>query len=134
MNFLLLFYSLKFLLDSSNVQFKSNANLLEGSNEVASYKASGKRGDKTEGTFEVVVKDVLTGNGDLKSVKGKGTLAVLLALTRIDRKLKLESEFNIAQPTYDVNSKFFYDFEKDNNKKIEFTTKSQIEYKNLDSK
>lgn len=108
--------------------------MLEGTNELASYSASGERGDTTNAKFDIAIKDILNGNGDLKSVKGKGTVAVLVGLTRIDRKLKLEGDFNIAQPVYDVNTKFFYDFEKDNNKKIEFNTNSRVEFKNIDSK
>lgn len=115
---------MKFFLETTKTDFKSNANLLEGSKTLATYTADGKRGDVKEGKFNLDVTEVLTGSGNFKSDKGKGSLSTLFAFQKIDRKVKVESEFNVAQPNYDVNTKFYYDFEKDNNKKIEFTTKS----------
>lgn len=127
-------FSLKFFLETTKANFKSNANLLEGSKTLASYTADGKRGDVNEGKFNVDVTDILTGNGDFKSDKGKGAFNTLFAFKKMDRKIKIESDFNVAQPTYDVNTKFYYDFEKDNNKKIEFTTKSTYATHDLSSK
>ncbi|XP_063705361.1 apolipophorins isoform X2 [Culicoides brevitarsis] len=127
-------YSLKFFLETTKTDFKSTANVLEGAKTLATYSADGKRGDVKEGKFDLDVTEVLTGNGNFKSDKGKGSLTTLFVFKKIDRKVKVESEFNVAQPTYDVNTKFFYDFEKDNNKKIEFTTKSNLASNDLSSK
>lgn len=121
-------------MQTTKTDFKSNANLLEGSNTLATYTADGKRGDVNEGKFNLDVTDVLTGNGNFKSEKGKGAFSTLFEFKKIDRKVKVESEFNVAQPTYDVNTKFYYDFEKDNNKKVEFTTKSSYATNDLSSK
>lgn len=121
-------------MESTKTDFKSNANLLEGAKTLATYTADGKRGDVKEGKFNLDVTDVLTGNGNFKSEKGKGSLSSLFAFKKIDRKVKVESEFNVAQPNYDVNTKFYYDFEKDNNKKIEFTTKSSYATSDVSSK
>lgn len=127
-------YVLKFFLKSTKVSFKSNANLMEGSKSLATYTTEGKRGDNTEGTFNIEVVNIFTGQGDFKSVKGKGSLSSLITFKKLDRKVKVESDFNIARPVYDVNTKFFYDYEKDNNKKIEFTTKNNIAPNDVNTK
>uniref|UniRef100_A0A336M8K5 CSON013728 protein n=1 Tax=Culicoides sonorensis TaxID=179676 RepID=A0A336M8K5_CULSO len=127
-------YSLKFFLQSTKNDFKSNANLLEGSTTLATYTADGKRGDVNEAKFDVDVTNVLLGTGNFKSEKGKGSLSTLFTFKKMDRKVKVESDFNVAKPNYDVNTKFFYDFEKDNNKKIEFNTKNTVSLGDLSSK
>lgn len=121
-------------MDATAAQAKSNAKLLEGKTELATYNFNVKRGENTQGQFDVSVKDVLKGKGELNSVKRKGTLNALITLEKIDRKLKLDTDFNVQQPAYDISTKFFYDFGKDDTKKIEFTTKSNLALKDIDSK
>lgn len=122
------------MIKSTKNEFKINANLVEGSKQIATLNSEGKRGDTIEVKYNMDVIDVFSLNSDFNSVKGKGKLSVLGVIKKIDRKLKIESDFHISKPIYDVSTKLFYDFEKDANKKIEFTTKSSIATDNIDSK
>jgi hypothetical protein len=76
----------------------------------------------------------LKGSGELKANKGKGDANALFNIGKLDRKLKVDSKFNINAPVYDVSTDFFYDFEKDNTKKVHFDTKNKISKGTFDSK
>lgn len=114
----------------------SNSKLYAGSNELASYDVNVDRTDdkNLNGVFSVKVKDTLDGTGSFKSINGKGDGNVLLNLQKVDRKFKINTTFNIAAPVYDVKTDFFYNFEKENDKKITFDTKNKLTRGSFDSK
>lgn len=80
------------------------------------------------------VKDTLDGTGSFKSTNGKGDGNVVLTLPKVDRKFKIETTFNIAAPTYDMKTDFYYNFEKEDGKKITFDTKNRVTKNSFDSK
>lgn len=127
-------YKFTFVLKATNKDFHSDAKALVGSTELATYKVDGEKGDNMNGKFEVFVKDVLKGDGEFKATKGKGDASALFSIGKLDRKLKIDSKFNINAPVYDISTDFFYDFEKDNTKKVHFDTKNKFSKGNVDSK
>lgn len=80
------------------------------------------------------VKDTVDGAGSFKSTNGKGDGNVVMTLQKVDRKFKIGSTFNIAAPVYDMKTEFFYNFEKENDKKITFETKNKVTKDTFDSK
>lgn len=114
----------------------SNSKLYVGSNELASYDVTVDRTDdkNMNGVFNMKVKDTVDGTGTFKSNNGKGDGNILLTLQKVDRKFKISSTFNIAAPIYDMKTEFFYNFEKENDKKITFDTKNRITKGSFDSK
>ncbi|KAG4078631.1 hypothetical protein HA402_015221 [Bradysia odoriphaga] len=114
----------------------SNAKLFVGSTELASYDVNVDRTDdkNLNGVFNMKVKDTIDGKGTFKSNNGKGDGNVLVTLLKVDRKFKVSSTFNIAAPIYDMKTEFFYNFEKENDKKITFDTKNRVLKGSFDSK
>lgn len=114
----------------------SNSKLYVGSNELASYDANVDRTDDNtmNGVFNLKVKDTVDGTGSFKSARGKGDGNILLTLLKVDRKFKINTSFNIAAPIYDMKTEFFYNFEKENDKKITFDTKNRVTRDSFDSK
>uniref|UniRef100_A0A182S8Q8 Uncharacterized protein n=1 Tax=Anopheles maculatus TaxID=74869 RepID=A0A182S8Q8_9DIPT len=58
----------------------------------------------------------------------------LVSFVKQDRKVKLDSKFKVDKPVYDVEVDFYYDFEKDNSKKVRFETKNKVTQTSFDSK
>lgn len=82
--------------------------------------------------MKAIVKDAFTVDGTIESKKGKGNVVFNIGLK--DKKLRSDSQFTIQKPVYDVATDFYYDYEKDNSKKISFSSKNKIEPRSMDSK
>jgi hypothetical protein len=123
-----------FAVKADNKAVHSDAKALVGSTELAGYNFDVTKGDNTNGKFEVFVKDTFKGDGEFKANKGKGDANALFSIGKLDRKLKIDTKFTIAAPVYDIATDFFYDFEKDNTKKVHFDTKNKISKQLFDSK
>uniref|UniRef100_A0A2M3ZDY1 Putative apolipophorins n=1 Tax=Anopheles braziliensis TaxID=58242 RepID=A0A2M3ZDY1_9DIPT len=124
--------SLTVLFNAASVQ--SNAKVLVDKEEFATYDVKLDRSQDPNGKFTFVVKDFFDGNGELKSNKGQGELFALVSFVKQERKVKLDSKFKVSAPVYDVAVDFYYDFEKDNSKKVHFETKNKVTQTNFDSK
>lgn len=120
----------------TNKKAVSNAKLFVGSNELASYDVNVDRTDdkNLNGVFNMKVKDTVDGRGTFKSNNGKGDGNLLVTLQKVDRKFKISTTFNIAAPIYDMKTDFYYNFEKENDKKITFDTKNRLQTGSFDSK
>lgn len=114
----------------------STSKLFAGATELASYDVNVDRTDdkNMNGVFNMKVKDTVDGTGTFKSTNGKGDGNVLITLLKVDRKFKINTTFNIAAPIYDMKTEFFYNFEKENDKKITFDTKNRVTQNSFDSK
>lgn len=110
-----------------------------GSAEWVSYKANlvrngGDVNQPIEGSLDIKVKDLLDVSSNYNSLKRAGKGWVLVSLPKLPRKVKLESTYNLAAPRLDLDNVIFYDFEKDNAKKIVLNTKNKYSKTSLDSK
>ncbi|XP_055539565.1 apolipophorins [Wyeomyia smithii] len=112
----------------------SNAKVLVGKDEFSTYDLKVDRTDNSNGKFNFVVKDFLDGNGEFKANNGEGDGTVLMNFVKQDRKLKLDTKFKVNSPVYDIATDFYYDFDKDNTKKIHFDTKNKVTKSSFDSK
>lgn len=130
-----------FILNSFDFVLKINAKSIDSSGQLTAsdanvvvYKVHVDRTDgKKNGKLSFTVNSLLTGDGSFKSNNGKGDGNFLVSLINIDRKLKAVSTFTLAAPTYDINTEFYYDFEKDDKKKITFDTKNKVSKNKLES-
>uniref|UniRef100_A0A182MAM9 Vitellogenin domain-containing protein n=1 Tax=Anopheles culicifacies TaxID=139723 RepID=A0A182MAM9_9DIPT len=127
-------YKLSLTVQFSAANVVSNAKVLVDKEEFATYDLKLQRGQDPNGKFTFVVKDFFNGNGEFKSKNGNGDLFALANFVKQDRKVKLDSKFTAAKPDYNVEVDFYYDFEKDNSKKVRFETKNKVTQTSFDSK
>lgn len=106
--------------------------VLVGRNELATGDSKLTYGQDIKGTMKMNVKDTVNVDGTYESKKGKGNIVFNVGLK--DRKLHTATQFTIQKPVYDFASDFYYDYEKDNSKKITFSTKNKIQPRSIDSK
>lgn len=106
--------------------------MFKGKNEIASAESKFTYGQEMKGMLKGSVKDVITVDGSFESSRGKGKGEVTATLK--DKKVRAESTFTVQKPTFDFAGTFYYDYEKDNNKKISFTTQNKIQPQAIDSK
>ena len=112
----------------------SNGKLIAGgANELVSYDVKVDRAsDNKSGQINLTVKDVLAGVGSFNSNNGKGDGTLLITLNNVQRKLKLDTTFDVdPNAYYNIKNDFYYDFEKDNGKKITFDTQNKMSDSNL---
>ncbi|XP_058823789.1 apolipophorins [Topomyia yanbarensis] len=112
----------------------SNAKVLVGKDEFATYDLKVDRSENSNGKFNFAVKDFFDGNGEFKAKNGQGDGSALINFPKQDRKLKLDTKFKINAPIFDIATDFYYDFEKDNTKKVHFDTKNKVTKGSFDSK
>lgn len=112
----------------------TNIKVFGGKQEIASYESKIVRGDNSNGKFDVKINQILTGTGEFKSNKGKGDANFLITFEKLARKIKTDVKFVISAPNYEVSTDFYYDFEKDNTKKVTFSTKTKATKSMFDSK
>lgn len=119
-------------LKNSEKEHSAYSKVTVGKNEFANFESKLTYGNQMVGSLKASVADAITADGTFQATNGQGT-AVLNASIK-DRKLKADTQFNIQKPTYDFSSDIFYDFEKDNTKKVHFSTKNHIQDNSINSK
>lgn len=96
--------------------------------------AKGSKGPNPHGTMKMFVVNLIDAKGEFKSTDGVGSGSILVDLTKMGRKLKAESSFTCKHPTHNMKLDVFFDYEKDNSKKLHIDTQNQITKESLDSK
>jgi hypothetical protein len=119
-------------LKNNEKEHSANSKVTVGKNEFANFESKLTYGNQMVGSLKASVTDALTADGTFQATDGKGN-AVLNASLK-DRKLKADTQFNVKKPVYDFSTDVFYDFEKDNTKKVHFSTQNKIEETAFDSK
>lgn len=119
-------------LKNTEKEHSANSKVTVGKNEFANWDSKLTFGNAMTGSMKASVSDVLTVDGTLQSTNGKGNAVIKGSIK--DRKLKAETQFTIQKPTYDFSTDIFYDFEKDNTKKVHFATRNNVQDKSFDSK
>ncbi|XP_055601497.1 apolipophorins [Uranotaenia lowii] len=127
-------YKLTLVLQLSPSNILSNAKVLIGKDEFATYDVKLDRTENANGKFIFTVKEFFDGNGEFKAKNGEGDGFALVNFLKQDRKLKLDTKFKINAPVYDIATDFYYDFDKDNSKKVHFDTKNKVTKSSFDSK
>lgn len=132
-------YKLDFVLVVSPKSAKSNGNLVNGSTKLVTFdvvvnRNGGIINNPTKATLEAVVKDLLTASGTYNSQKGVGDASLLIALTRLDRKIKGVTKYTRNENQLNVNYEVFLNFEKDNSNRIVIDTQNKYEVRAIDSK
>lgn len=92
------------------------------------------KGDDSDASIKVNLKGILLVNGNLKEHKEAGNAEILVEFVKIAHKIKGEVTYNGNSPHEDVDLTLYTDFEKDNTKKIKFTSQSMVQPKSIDSK
>lgn len=138
-NFSSLNFSLDFALSLTKKNAKSHAKVSSSSEELASYDVNvnlngGDTSAKTDGTVTLSVKDVLKGSGRFEEQKSKGLFELLITLVRSGRKLNLKDNYEYSDSELKINSELYYDYEKDNAKKIAIKTDTKYLKNTLNTK
>lgn len=105
-----------------------------GEKKVIDIVLKALKNGNANGNVKIDLKDLLKADGQLKSTKGKGTGQLVVDFVKIGNKIKTDSQFNIAAPTYDVDLTIYPQYEKDNSKKISLSTHNKITEDSIDSK
>lgn len=121
-----------FVIKNTDKEHSASSKVTVGKNEFANWESKLTYGNQMVGTLKGSVSDAIIVDGNFKSVNGKGNAVVNAAIK--DRKLKAESTFTIQKPTFDFATDIFYDYEKDNTKKVHFGTQNKIDKEAFDSK
>lgn len=129
-----------------NIRYRINAGLLTNPNELdtnlkvvagsATYvdfflKATKDR--NANSVLKISLKDILLVNGQLKLAKGVGNGDIVVELPKLKRKLKADSTFTLASPTYKVDLALYPDFEKDSSNKLVLSTNSELHPNSISS-
>jgi hypothetical protein len=85
-----------------------------------------------KGVLKATIKDTANIDGSFESNRGKGKGEVTAALK--DKKIRAATTFTVQKPTYDFSADFYYDYEKDNSKKVSFSTQNKLDQQSIDSK
>ena len=121
-----------FVMKNTEKEHAASSKVMVGKNEFANWESKLTYGNQMVGSMKAMVSDAITADGSFQSTNGKGSAVVNAAIK--DRKLKADTQFNIQKPTYDFSTDIFYDFEKDNSKKVHFATQNNIQDNLFDSK
>lgn len=119
-------------LKNNDKEHSANSKVTVGKTEFANFESKLTYGNQMVGSLKATVADALTADGTFQATKGKGNAVINASIK--DRKLKAETQFTIQKPTYDFSTDIFYDYEKDNTKKVHFSTQNNIQDNSLASK
>lgn len=119
-------------LKNTEKEHTANSKVTVGKNEFANWDSKLTFGNPMTGSMKASLNDLLSFDGTVQSTNGKGNAMITGSIK--DRKLKADTQFTIQKPTYDFSTDIFYDFEKDNTKKVHFATHNNIQDKSFDSK
>lgn len=72
------------------------------------------------------MKDLLNAKSEFTTKQGQGSGNALVELLTLNRKLKGDATFHIANPVYNFDGNLFYDADKDNSKKVHLATKNEV--------
>lgn len=121
-----------FFLKNTEKEHNANSKITVGKSEFANWESKLTYGNQMTGSLKGSVGNDIKAEGTFQSNDGKGTATINASLK--DRKVKADTQFTIKKPTYDFSTDIFYDFEKDNTKKVHFSTKNNIADSNFNSK
>lgn len=117
---------------------ETNGKILADTTELVKFNAvlnrnAGDINTPITGTLELNVHDLVTANGNYESVKGDGKSNLIVAFSRLDRKIKVDTTYNHGAHKFDLRNDFYYNFEKDNTRHIAFDTKNEYQDNKLQS-
>lgn len=115
-------------------ELDSHAKISIGADDVVDIVVKGARGAEPHGTLKVMVKNMVNANGQFKVFGGKGTGDLLVEIPKMDRKVKAETSFTCQDATHNAILNIYFDFEKDNTKKLHLETNNQITKESFDTK
>lgn len=112
----------------------SHMKITDGKNTMVDMMAKGTRGTNPNGQMKIVVQDLLNANGNFKFTDGVGNGMLLVDIPKMGRKLKAESKFTCKDPVHNLDLDIYFDFEKDNTKKLSIMTHNELTKQSVDSK
>lgn len=110
----------------------ATSKVIIGKNEYANWESKLTYGNQMLGSLKGSISDAITADGSFQSTNGKGSATINASIK--DRKVKADTQFTIQKPKYDFSTDIFYDYEKDNTKKVHFSTNNNIDDSSFDSK
>jgi hypothetical protein len=119
-------------LKNTEREHSANSKITVGKNEFANFESKLTYGNNMIGSVKASAANSVNVDGTFQATNGKGNAVINASIK--DRKLKAESQFNVQKPTYDFVTDIYYDYEKDNTKKVFFSTKNQVQDNSLASK
>lgn len=87
----------------------------------------------TTGTIDLTVQEFVTAHGDYNSQKGVGKSELVVTFAKFNRKVKVDTKYEVSANKFDLRNDFYYDYEKDNTRHVAFDTKNKYTSNSLDS-
>lgn len=120
-----------FILKNTEKEHSATSKVTVGKAEFANWESKLTYGNQMTGSLKGSIGNDIKADGTFQSTDGKGTATITGQLK--DRKVKADTQFTIQKPVYEFSTDIFYDFEKDNTKKVHFSTKNNIADSNFNS-
>lgn len=108
--------------------------VLDGKVVMVDMMMKGTKGPNPNGQMKVTVPEVLNANGNFKSTDGVGNGMLMIDVPKMGRKIKAESKFTCKDPVHNLDLDVYFDFEKDNSKKLSVSTHNELTKHSVDSK
>lgn len=115
-------------------ELDTHAKISIGADNVVDIEIKGARGADPHGTLKVIIKNMVNANGQFKVSGGKGTGDILVEIPKMNRKVKADTSFTCQDPTHNAILNVYFDFEKDNTKKLHLETNNQLTKHSFDTK
>jgi len=129
---------LNFKLLVSPKSAQTNGKVIADTTEFITFNAvlnrnGGDANAPTTGTVDFTIHEFVTAHGDYNSLKGNGKSEFIVTFPKFERKVKVDTKYEVASGKFDLRNDFFYDFEKDNTRHIAFDTKNKYTSTSFDS-
>lgn len=87
----------------------------------------------TTGTLDFTVHEIVTAHGEYNSLKGNGKSEFIITFPKVDRKVKVDTKYEVTSNKFDLRNDFYYNFEKDDTRHVAFDTKNKYTSTSFDS-
>lgn len=112
---------------------KFTSKVAVGKQELISAEILVNKTNTLNGTIALKIVDLFDSYSDFVYLNNKLQASSLINVKN-DKKLKFELDYSIAGTTHNLNTEFYYDYEKNNENKIKLSSKTKLEQSSVDSK
>lgn len=119
-------------------QAQSSGKFVAETTEFVTFNAvlnrnGGDHNTPTSGTLDITVPQFFIAHGDYNSLKGNGKSEFIVNFPKFERKVKVDTKYDVAANKLDLHNDFYYNYEKDNTRHIAFDTKNKYAADSFDS-
>jgi hypothetical protein len=114
-------------------EVKTHLKLSKGADQLVDFDLTAHKTNGGNGHIKADIKDILKLDGELKADKWNGKSHLIIELVKVQRKIKLDSTFEIAKPKFNIAANVYPNFEK-SPQKISLVSNNELTKNSVDSK